>query len=171
MRDPDDLDDYLAPEPLYKLRSRHKGDYRGRAKSESCGIPSEFKRKRVRFIMPLSMERYFGLYTQKSGWPYSSADGGNEFSRMEEDKPVFLKDISWGNRVFTPRYIVQCWMEHYRECPIDFVRRNFLYWYNLGKNWGWDEEYFLDEAKQVIVVSVARCLPPQFWPGSSLQAR
>jgi len=26
LRDPDDLDDYLAPEPLYKLRSRHKKD-------------------------------------------------------------------------------------------------------------------------------------------------
>jgi len=121
--------------------------------------------------MPLSIERYFGMYTQKSGWPYPSADGGNEFSMIEEDKPVSLADISWGSRVFTPRYIVQCWMEQYRECPTEYVWRSFFYWYNLGKSWGWDKEYFLDEARQVIVIPVERCLPPQFWPGSSLQAR
>jgi len=121
LRDSDNRDDYLAPEPLYKLRSRHKRDYRSRAKSEPCGIPSEFKRKRVRFIMPLSMERYFGLYTQKSEWPYPSADKGNEFSRIEENKPVSLADISWGSRVFTPKYVVQCWMEQYRECPTEYV--------------------------------------------------
>ena len=117
------------------------------------------------------MERYFGLYTQKSGWPYPSTDRVKEFSKMEEDSSISLKDVSWGSRVFTPRYMVQCWMEQYKECPTEYVWRNFFYQYNLGKNWGWDEEYFLDETRQVIVVSVERCLPSQFWPGPSLQAR
>jgi len=90
---------------------------------------------------------------------------------VEEDNAVSLDDVSWDSRVFTPRYAVQCWMEQYRECPTEYVWRNFLYWYTLGKSWGWDEESFLNEARKVIVVPVERSLPPQFWPDPSLQAR
>ena len=38
-------------------------------------------------------------------------------------------------------------MEHYRENQTWEVYRNLKYWYNLGTGWGWDEEYFLDEAR------------------------
>jgi len=153
-RDPDDCDDYLDPQPLYKLRSRHKSIYRCRAKSKPYGIPPEFQRKRVRFVMSEEEERDMGTCWLKSGWSFPNIINGKnlEYTR--------LKAVPWERRLFTPKYIVFCWMEQYRENPSDFVWRNFLSWYNLGKGWGWDEPYFLDEARRVIVVPVERCLPP-----------
>jgi len=46
-----------------------------------------------------------------------------------------------------------------------------VFWYDLGKGWGWDEEYTFDEVRQQIMVPVSRYLPSKFWPGPSLEPR
>jgi len=92
---------------------------------------------------------------------FSLGEEDKEVGRQVEKKPAGfvwggpmlrhqgrkLRDVPWSQRVFTPRYVVQYWMKHYRENKTWEIYRNLKYWYDLGTSWGWDEEFFLDETR------------------------
>jgi len=66
--DPDDMNSFLNPWPYYKLSSKHKPHYRGRAQSEPLGRPVEYKRKRVRFEMEDDQEEITGVQVRRSSF-------------------------------------------------------------------------------------------------------
>jgi len=141
--DPDEVSDYLCPSPVSRPSSLHRGVKRGRASSEplpSGSNPVGWRAKRVRFSLG-EEDKVVGKQVEKT--PAGFVWGGPVLRHQGKK----LRDVPWSQRVFTPRYVVQCWMEHYRENQTWEVYRTLKYWYDLGTGWGWDEEYFLDEAR------------------------
>jgi len=141
--DPDDVSNYLCPSPVGRPSSLHRGVKRGRASSKplpSGSKPVGWRAKRVRFSLG-EEDKQVGKQVEKR--PVGFVSGGP----MPRHQGKKLGDVSWSQRVFIPRHVVQCWMEHYRENKTWEVYRNLKYWYDLGNGWGWDEEYFLDEAR------------------------
>jgi len=106
--DPDDLSDYLCPSPVGRPSSLHKGIKRGGASSEplpDSSSPVGLRRKKVRFVLPGEEDKKMGKQWKKSGWAWPGQN--DHFKRM--------RDVSWGRRVFTAKYVVQYWLEHYRR--------------------------------------------------------
>jgi len=95
----------------------------------------------VRFVLPGEENKRVGKVWKKerSGFCFPGTEPNAHFRSM--------RDVPYGRRVFTARYIVQCWMEHYRENQTWEVYRNLKYWYDFGTGWGWNEEILLDEAR------------------------
>jgi len=99
--DPDDLSDYLCPSPMGRPNSLHRGVKRGRASSEPLpegSSPVGWRRKRVRFVLPGEEDKKIGKQWKKSSWAWPGQN--DHFKRM--------RHVSWGRRVFTARYVVQC---------------------------------------------------------------
>jgi len=141
--DPDKVTDYLCPSPVGRPSSLHRGVKRGRASSEplpSSSRPVGWRPKRVRFSLD-EEDKVVWKKVEKS--PARFVWGGPVLKHQGKS----LRDIAWSQRVFTPRYVVRCWMEHYRENQTWEVYRNLKYWYDLRTGWGWDKQYFLDEAR------------------------
>jgi len=109
--DPDEVSDYLCPSPVGRPSSLHRGVKRGKASSEPLlggAAPMGLRRKRVRFSLG---EEDKSVRKQVEKSPAGFVWGGPVLRHQGKK----LKDVPWSQRVFTPRYVMQCWMEHYRE--------------------------------------------------------
>jgi len=102
--DPDEVSDYLCPSPAGRPSSLHRGVKRGRASSEPLpggATPVGWRRKRVRFALG-EEDKEVGKQVEKkpAGFVW-----GDPVLRHQGKK---LQDVPWSQRVFTPRYVVQC---------------------------------------------------------------
>jgi len=130
--DPDEVTDYLCPSPVGRPSGLHRGVKRGRVSSEALpggAAPVGCRRKRVRFALG-EEDKVVRKKVEKS--PAGFMWGGPVLRHQSKG----LRNVLWSQRVFTPRYIVQCWMQHYRENQTCELYRNLKYWYNLGTGWG-----------------------------------
>jgi len=108
--DPDKVSDYLCPSPVGRPSSLHRDVKRGRASSEplsSGSKPVGWRGKRVRFSLG-EKDKKVGKQVEKE--PVGFVWGG-PLLRHQGKK---LRDVPWSQRIFIPRHVVQCWMEHYR---------------------------------------------------------
>ena len=102
--DPDEVSDYLAPEPVGRPSSLHRGVKRGRASSEplpSGSKPVGWRAKRIRFSLG-EEDKEVGKQVEKK--PADFVWGGTVLRHQGKK----LGDIPWSQKVFTPRYVVQC---------------------------------------------------------------
>jgi len=137
--DPDEVSDYLDPSPVGRPSSLHRGVKRGRASSEplpSGSKPVGWRTKRVRFSFGEEDKK---VGTQMEKEPAGFVWGGSVLRHQGKE----LRNVLWSQKMLAPRYVVQCWIEYYRENETWKVYRNLKYWYDLGTSWGWDKKYLL----------------------------
>jgi len=102
--DPDKVSDYLCPSPVSRPSSLHRGVKRGRASSEplpGSAAPVSWRRKRVGFSLGKE-NKVVEKRVEKS--PAGFVWGGPVLRHQGKK----LGDIPWSQRVFTPKYVVQC---------------------------------------------------------------
>jgi len=121
--DLDKVSDHLAPEPVWRPSSLHRGIKRGRASSEplsSGSKPVGWRAKKVRFSLG-EEDKEVGKQVEKK--PAGFVWGGSVLRHQGKK----LRDIPWSQRIFTPRYVVQYWIEYYRENQTWEVYRTLKY--------------------------------------------
>jgi len=102
--DPDNVLDYLCPSPVGRPSGLHRGVKRGRASFEP--LSSGFKlvgwrAKRVRFALG-EEDKEVGRQVEKN--PTEFVWGGPVLRHQSKK----FRNVPWSQRVFIPRYVVQC---------------------------------------------------------------